>query len=352
MSSKMPSICADCGAEKTRTSKITALPGITRRDFLGKLGKAAAVAGAAPLITPLEPVFARGPQEPAELAVKELLATLSSVQRVRVLLPWGDPRRLQAHNNWRVIPDRISQVYTRAQQELIREILRGVTSEEGFDKIQHAMRDDAGGLGNYSAALFSDDDEQLCFLLTGRHQTIRADGGAEKNAVLGGPLFYGHAVEFYERPDHPGNVWWHQSRLASKVYHALDGKQQEQALILGGSPADQPSAVELKGEDGKFTGIAARDLSPDQRELVEQTLRSLLEPYRESDVQEVMTAIKANGGLDKLHLTFYKDGDLPDKEGIWDRWKLEGPTFAWYFRGTPHVHTWINVAHRIEDRMM
>ena len=42
-------------------------------------------------------------------------------------------------------------------------------------------------------------------------------------------------------------------------------------------------------------------------------------------------------------------GDLPDKDGIWDRWKLEGPAFVWYFRGSPHVHTWINIAHKAES---
>jgi hypothetical protein len=23
---------------------------------------------------------------------------------------------------------------------------------------------------------------------------------------------------------------------------------------------------------------------------------------------------------------------------------LEGPSFVWYFRGSPHVHVWVNVA--------
>ena len=25
-------------------------------------------------------------------------------------------------------------------------------------------------------------------------------------------------------------------------------------------------------------------------------------------------------------------------------WRIEGPSFVWYFRGTPHVHVWVNVA--------
>ena len=29
---------------------------------------------------------------------------------------------------------------------------------------------------------------------------------------------------------------------------------------------------------------------------------------------------------------------------VWDNWRLEGPSFVWYFRGMPHVHVWVNVA--------
>ena len=130
---------------------------------------------------------------------------------------------------------------------------------------------------NYSACLFSDGQDKLSFVLTGRHQTIRADGGAEPNAVFGGPLFYGHAVEFYERPDHPGNVWWHQARLASKVYQALDGKQQAVALVQRGSPADRASSVKLQGVDGRLPiiGHVAPAFSRGQTEPAEKMVRRL-----------------------------------------------------------------------------
>jgi hypothetical protein len=72
-------------------------------------------------------------------------------------------------------------------------------------------------------------------------------------------------------------------------------------------------------------------------------MRDLLAPYRPSDAEEAMQAIKANGGLDKIHLAFYKQEDLGN-DGVWDIWRLEGPAFVWHFRGAPHVHTWVNVA--------
>ncbi|NIR50208.1 DUF3500 domain-containing protein [candidate division KSB1 bacterium] len=340
--------CPDCEPAAGSKYEMPNSTGLSRREFLRKTSKAAVVFTVAPYIVTLPPALARGPNEPAEKMVKALKDSLSREQRKLLLLRWDDSRRLRVDNNWRVVSQRVGQIYSSDQKEMIRAILKGVTSEEGYEKIMRAMKDDMGGLQNYSACLFDDGHDKLSFVLSGRHQTIRADGGAEKNAVFGGPLFYGHAVEFYERPDHPGNVWWHQSRLASKVYYALDGNQQEKALVRRESPADRSSTVRLQGENGEFAGIPVSQLSDDQKALVEYVLRALLEPYRESDVEEAMTAIKANGGLDKLHISFYKDGDLPDKDGIWDRWKLEGPAFVWYFRGSPHVHTWINIAHKAE----
>jgi len=45
---------------------------------------------------------------------------------------------------------------------------------------------------------------------------------------------------------------------------------------------------------------------------------------------------------------FFKGGNIGE-DTIWDRWRVEGPTFVWYFRGTPHVHTWVNLAHYSGD---
>ena len=70
---------------------------------------------------------------------------------------------------------------------------------------------------------------------------------------------------------------------------------------------------------------------------------SLIEPYRKADQDEVLACLMRQGGLERCSLAFYRDGDIGD-DGEWDNWRLEGPSFVWYFRGEPHVHIWINVA--------
>ena len=31
------------------------------------------------------------------------------------------------------------------------------------------------------------------------------------------------------------------------------------------------------------------------------------------------------------------------KDEIWDVFQIEGPNMVWYFRGKPHVHTWLHI---------
>jgi hypothetical protein len=230
---------------------------------------------------------------------------------------------------------------------LIRQILRGITTEDGFERFQKQMKDDSpGGFESYTCAIFGKPGEdKFEFVLTGRHVTLRADGNSVENSVFGGPIFYGHAVTFNEEPNHPGNVWWHQAKLANEVFKSLDGKQRQVAL-LDGDPPDADTTVVLKGHGASIPGLRGSELSRDQRELLEKTLKSLLSMFRESDVAEAVECIKRNGGLDTLRLSFYKEGDL-GTDGVWDRWRVEGPAFVWYFRGSPHVHTWVNLAHHV-----
>src|SRR5690606_36446353 len=180
------------------------------------------------------------------------------------------------------------------------------------------------------------------FVLTGRHMTLRADGNSAEHVAFGGPIFYGHAADgFDETPEHVGNVFWPQEQMANKLYQMLDGEQQQEALERTGKPRE--NRVGFRGKEGKFQGIAIRELSSDQQEHMQNVLQKLVEPYRTTDRDEVMQCLKAQGGLEACHLAFYAQEDLGNDQ-VWDNWRLEGPSFVWHFRGAPHVHVWVNVA--------
>jgi hypothetical protein len=56
-----------------------------------------------------------------------------------------------------------------------------------------------------------------------------------------------------------------------------------------------------------------------------------------------MQCLNSQGGLDKCSLSFYREDDIGG-DGVWDIWRIEGPSFVWHYRGAPHVHVWVNIA--------
>ena len=115
----------------------------------------------------------------------------------------------------------------------------------------------------------------------------------------------------------------------------------EAALKERARPERKEQTVKLKGSTSALEGIPMSDLTRDQKELARKVMADLLVPFRKVDAEESMKLIEKNG-FDKLHMAFYKNYDLRN-DGIWDVWQIEGPAMIWYFRGDPHVHTWVHV---------
>ncbi len=331
--------------EQTRDSVVLAVQdspeSVSRRQFLHTMGGLALGSAAVGLLPAEAQTAVKKPQ--AETLVKTLFESLTPKQRETICMPWEHTKRSMVGANWAIVKPTISEIFTADQQKMMEGILRGVTSEEWYPRVLQQMKDDGGGLDQYHVALFGDpksDKGKFEWVLTGRHLTLRADGHSNANAAFGGPIFYGHAPKDTEDPSHPGNVYWQQAQQANAVFQALDGKQRSVALL---EKAPSEDKIKLQGKSGEFAGIAIGELSKDQKALVQKTMQSLLAPYRPSDASDAMKAIEANGGLDTLHLAFYKQEDL-GSDGVWDIWRLEGPALVWHFRGAPHVHTWVNIA--------
>ena len=321
--------CADCESS------------LDRRRFLQTVGSAALVGVAAPAFVGTQSAWsAPTPSSPAETAVLRFYKSLSEEQRKTIALPFDHELRRRINANWHVTkPVLDDDFFTKEQRATVDEIVRGVTSGDGYGRIQKQMEDDSGGLGGYSVAIFGEPGAgNFEFELTGRHLTLRADGDSVDQAAFGGPLIYGHGVEEATK-----NLFYYQTKQVNEVFGALEGKQREQALVAA---APTESAVDLQGDQGKFPGIAVKELKADQKKLVEGTLKTLLAPYRDADVDEVFAILKASGGVDSLHLAFYQEDDL-GSDKVWDIWRVEGPAFVWHFRGAPHVHAYINIAGKV-----
>jgi len=324
----------------------------SRRAFLKQAG-ALALSTSCAAILPGNSLAAPAAGKPPETLVKLLYDTLTDEQKRQVCFAWDyvDKRRgllrTRVENNWKITKPSIkSDFFTADQQSLIRDVFKGMTNPKWLSRWDQQLQDDVGGFGNrQSIAIFgTPGTNQFEFVLASRHMTLRCDGNSAEHVAFAGPILYAHEGEgLYEKPDHPSNVFWHQALEANKLYDMFNGKQRKQALVVKGMPSEE--LVGFRGPKGTFHGLPVTEFSPDQKEHLQTVLKLLLEPFRQSDQDEVVRCLKTQGGLDACHLAFYKQGDLGN-DGIWDNWRLEGPSFVWYFRGKPHVHVWVNVADR------
>ncbi|HUQ68999.1 MAG TPA: DUF3500 domain-containing protein [Planctomycetaceae bacterium] len=329
--------CPDCDG-------VASVP-VSRRQFVQTASAAAVAAVAAPALLRAADSGARK----SEPLVKKLYESLTPAQKEEVCFPWDytDDRgllRMHVSNNWQITDKKFSSgFFTKDQQDILEAVFWDLYSPDWHDRIRKQLQDDAGGYGKeQSIALFGEPGSgKFELVMTGRHLTIRCDGDCVEHTAFGGPIFYGHAASgFDEKVGHPGNVYWHQALLANDLYKMLDGKQRSVALI---AEAPVESQVHFRGKSPELPGLPISELTADQKTHAQKVLASLIEPYRQVDRDEVQRCLTAQGGYDQCRISFYQSGDLGD-DRVWDIWRIEGPSFVWHYRGTPHVHVFVNVA--------
>ena len=337
--SSHPTSCPDCACGASRREFIkTAVGGIAATAVSGSLlGTLARTSGAA--------VATRT----SETLVGQLYKSLNDEQRKIICFPFDHPLRSKVDNNWHIIKPTIKSAFTPDQGDLIKQIFMGMHSEEYaqrvYDQVDHDNHEaNAGGFQGCSVALFGQPGASSKFELVfnGRHVTRRCDGNSVEGEAFGGPIFYGHAaLSDNEAADHPGNAYWYQAKRANELFQALDPKQRKIALRDDPRSEKGTDTVALSGTDKNLPGIPLSELTHDQKDLAWKVMQDVLAPFRQSDAQKAMQLVEA-AGRDKLHMCFYNYQDIGN-DGVWDLWQIEGPAMVWYFRGAPHVHTWVHI---------
>jgi len=336
---------------ESRITSITDLASTSRRHFLKQAvgGIAAASAASTGLLAMPGIASAADMSGQSETLVQQLYKSLNDEQRKTICFPFDHPLRSQVDNNWHIIKQSIGSVFNPEQRDLIRQIFVGMHSEEYSQRVVDQVIHDntaenGGGFDGCAVALFGQPgaSSNFEFVFTGRHVTRRCDGNSVEGEAFGGPIFYGHAAHgFNEKADHPDNAYWYQAKRANELFAALDGKQQKIALRNDPRTEKGTDTVALSGDEKKLTGIPLSELSADQKKLAMQVMHDVLAPFRKTDATKAMKLVEA-AGIDKLHMTFYTNEDIGD-DHVWDLWQIEGPSMVWYFRGAPHVHTWVHI---------
>jgi hypothetical protein len=107
------------------------------------------------------------------------------------------------------------------------------------------------------------------------------------------------------------------------------------------------TGIELQGPRATLPGVGVSELSDENRRLARTLVDHIFSTYPADDVAYAWRCLEANGGLDRLHLSYYahgEDGTIAEGQVF----RLEGPAAVLYFRGYPHVHAFVNVAMNAE----
>ena len=112
--------------------------------------------------------------------------TLTDKQKSAICFGFNHDLRNKINANWNITKPEIGDdFYTDKQRTLIDQVVRGITSKDGYKTIIHQMNDDAGGMHSYSIAIFGEPgSSEFEFELTGRHLTLRADGNSVDKAAF------------------------------------------------------------------------------------------------------------------------------------------------------------------------
>src|SRR5688500_17382054 len=110
--------CSDCGP-------------VSRREFMrtttGALG-ALGVVGLPGVVTAAESAAPKGAT--SETLVAQLYGSLSEAQRQAICFPFDHDLRLKVDNNWQITPKSLSELLTKDQQALVKDIFMGIHSDE------------------------------------------------------------------------------------------------------------------------------------------------------------------------------------------------------------------------------
>jgi hypothetical protein len=286
---------------------------------------------------------AAGPAEEAALreGVLELYAGLDEAQRAALCKPADHRHRQTVANAWFAGPP-LFEILRPAQVELAQRAFVGLHHPEFVDALVHQVEEDnfAVGVNGLSLAFFGEPggERGLGLVFAGRHVTRHWD--ERPLQPFAGPVFGGHASgTFDEEPHHPGNVWWFQGLAAHALFESLGARQREVALS-DQSHLDRSECLQGPREPN---GLSFADLRGERLERARRLVEALVvRPYRAAEAARAMAALEARGGVQALHLHFFRGEDLGG-DGVYDNFEVWGPGFLCHFRGNPHPHSWLEV---------
>jgi hypothetical protein len=304
---------------------------MNRRQTLKALG---AIGGAAVLgrFALLPPGPSRTIADAHDLA-RRFFDSLGAAERKRACVPYDDPMR-QYHNRgvwggglW-VNPLSLGW----EQRRTLTDLVRAGLSEAGRERVPNEHFVKWPGVHAMHVLVCGDPHRPpYQVILTGPHLNLRMGS-------FGGPLVYGDQAGD-GIAGLPGNAYRFQLAIAEQLWSSLRSGDRELAL-LPTSPIQ--TDIQPRGSDALLPGAPVTRLTPEGRAHVRALVDAMLSTYPAEDVASAWEQIEANGGVERMVVSFYADSALPGGRCP-QNVRVEGPGAVFYFRGAPHVHAFVYV---------
>jgi uncharacterized protein DUF3500/5'-nucleotidase-like protein len=278
--------------------------------------------------------------QPVDVLARNLYSSLDDAQRAETCVSYDHPLR-QYHNRGVWGGGRsILLGFNRRQRQILTDLLYAGLSVDGRARVPEEYFARWTGIESMRVLICGDPTAGLYqVIFTGAHINLRAGGKSREGTAFGGPQVYGDQ-RGNERVGLPGNLYRAQFLMGQRLLHSLDAARRKDAVI---EEAPVQTKIELQGRSGSFRGIPVAELMPDSKAIANELVEHILSTYPPEDVAYARECLQANGGVDRLFLSYYQhgdDGEIPEAQVF----RLEGPSAVFYFRGYPHVHAFLNVA--------
>ncbi len=284
---------------------------------------------------------AREKLSPAQ-AAQGFVKTLDAKGRKLVLLPFDTPQRL----NWHFIPKSHRKGLqlrhmTARQRQAAHRLLAACLSQVGYDKAVVIMsleevlaklegpgrRFRRDPLRYYFTLFGTPDKEQRWGLsIEGHHLSLNFVFQGER-IVAHTPAFFGANPgevkgDYGVGPRRGTRVLKDEEALAFRLLHMLSAKQRKRAVIAAKAPRDIRGGGEPQPPQTPPEGLPAADMTPPQREVLQQLIavyaQNMPEPVAQARLAEIEKA-----GLDRVYFAWAG----ADRPGVGHYYRIQGPTF-------------------------
>ena len=329
-------------------------PGLTRRALLAGLGAGAGLLAARGLGTPA--LYAGNESTiGTDEAIRRVAVSLTPRQRELIVFPYDHPTRQIANTIAVIARPHLGTLLSPTQRAGVEELYLSLLSARGREAFAGTVAVE-GRLDGCVLALYGEPEGgRTQAVLMGGHLMLRGGGDPTESAAFGGGIAYGHQTgNGHWRV--PGNSFAFHGDAANRVYAQLSPA--ERALAVLPTPPHE-LVLQVRGAGGTFPGARVGDLSEAAQDELGRLLATVLVSYPEAEQARARDAIDANGGPGALHVSyfashgFYEDmasfASLDEAERTrrgdpyWQVWRLEGPGTIVHFKGSPHVHAYVQV---------